>query len=88
MDEETNIPVSLQKLIEELAENVHETWMEARIKEGWVWGEKRNEDKKTHPCIIPYEQLPEFEKDYDRKTAIETIKFIINAGYQINKINI
>ena len=85
MPQKQEIPKSLLELLEELAENIHNAWMEARIKEGWVLGKQRNEIKMTHPCLTPYKQLLESEKEYDRNTALQTIHFIINAGYEIKK---
>ncbi|MCR5162371.1 MAG: hypothetical protein K6C06_11425, partial [Lachnospiraceae bacterium] len=39
----------------------------------------------TTPCLVPYDELPEREKDYDRMTAMETLKLIIKLGYEIKK---
>ena len=50
-----------------------------------MYGEKRNDELKTHPCLIPYEELPEAEKDYDRNTAVGTLKLIMKLGYKIEK---
>ena len=75
----------LETLVEQMAKNVHEVWAAGRIAEGWTYGEKRDDEKKTHPCLVPYEELPESEKEYDRNTCLETLKFIIRAGYQIEK---
>lgn len=72
-------------LTERLAENTHDIWALSRIKEGWVYGKSRNDDLKTHPCLIPYDKLPESEKEYDRSTAMETLKLIIKLGYNIVK---
>ncbi len=72
-------------LLESLSKHVHDTWMASRIADGWVWGEERNDELKTHPCIVPYEELSEEEKDYDRRTSQETLKFIIEQGYEIVK---
>ena len=74
---------ALLELTELIAENVHETWSEGRIAEGWTYGEKRDNEAKTTPCLVPYGQLPESEKEYDRKTALETLKLIVKLGYQI-----
>ncbi|MBR5780829.1 MAG: Ryanodine receptor Ryr, partial [Bacteroidales bacterium] len=38
---------------------------------------------KTHPCLIPYEELPEVEKAYDRDTALGTLKLIKKLGFKI-----
>jgi len=73
------------ELTEQIAENVHENWALGRIKEGWVYGEERNDALKTTPCMVPYDQLPETEKEYDRKTALETLKLIIALGYTVQK---
>ena len=82
----SQISPELIALIEMMAENVHNTWMQTRLAEGWKLGDYRNDVLKTHPSIIPYDKLPEEEKEYDRNTALETIKFIINNGYKIVKI--
>ena len=75
----------LMNLAEEMAKNVHEVWSAGRMADGWTYGEVRDDAHKKHPCLVPYEELPESEKEYDRNTSIETLKFIVNAGYQIEK---
>lgn len=72
-------------LAEIIAKNVHEVWSTERIKEGWTYGPVRDDVKKTTPCLVPYEELPESEKEYDRKTAFETLKLLIKLGYKIEK---
>lgn len=79
------LPEELNMLIEQMAKNVHEVWAKSRIEQGWTYGEKRSDDLKQHPCLIPYEELPEVEKDYDRYTAIETLKLINKLGFKINR---
>ena len=73
------------ELCEQLAENTHDVWAVTRINDGWVYGEERNDVLKHHPCLVPYGELPESEKEYDRKTSIETLKLIIKLGYRITK---
>lgn len=80
---EVSLPVSLDELRERIAEHVHDVYARGRIDEGWTWGETRNDEKKTNPTLIPYDDLPDSEKNYDRNTAEETLKFIIQAGYSI-----
>jgi len=70
-------------LSEQLAENVHDVWALGRISEGWTYGESRNDKLKQTPCLVPYAELPESEKEYDRTTALSTIKAIIALGYHI-----
>lgn len=78
-----DLPQSLLNLAEQIAENVHETWAQARIAQGWSYGEKRDDDKKETPCLVPYSDLPESEKQYDRETALSTLKLITKLGYKI-----
>lgn len=75
----------IERLVEELAKNTHDVWALQRIQEGWIYGERRNDTEKTHPGLVEYAELPESEKEYDRNTARETLKFIIKLGYQITK---
>lgn len=79
------LPESLRALTEKLAENTHEVWAAGRIKEGWTYGEERNTEKKTTPCLVPYSELPESEKEYDRNTAMESIKLMIKLGYEVRE---
>ncbi len=73
------------ELCEQLSENTHDVWAEIRMKDGWVYGEERNDAQKHHPCLVPYADLPESEKEYDRNTSIQTLKLIIKLGYAITK---
>lgn len=75
----------LLELIEKLAENVHDVWAVGRIIEGWTYGEKRDDSKKQSPCLVPYYDLPDSEKEYDRNTALTTIKAILALNYKIVK---
>ena len=73
------------ELCEQIAKNTHEVWAAGRIAEGWTYGEKRDDDKKHHPGLVPYEKLTESEKQYDRDTCMETLRLIIKLGYKISK---
>ena len=75
----------LSELTELIAENVHDLWAQSRIAEGWTYGEERNEKLRTTPCLVPYSELPESEKEYDRNTALGTLKLIKALGYRIEK---
>ena len=79
------LPSELNALAEEIAKNVHEVWAEGRMKEGWTFGEKRDDAKKHHPCLVPYEELTDTEKEYDRNTSQETLKLIMKLGFRIVK---
>ncbi len=75
----------LLRLTEQISENVHEVWAKGRIADGWTYGDIRDDNKKITPCLVPYDELPESEKAFDRNTAMETIKLISALGYKIEK---
>jgi ryanodine receptor 2 len=79
----TELPEEAENLIERLAENAHEVWARQRLDQGWRYGPRRNDEKKEHPCLIAYEELPESEKDVDRQAVITTLKAIVALGCQI-----
>ena len=79
------LPKELDALAEKIAKNVHEVWSEGRMKDGWTYGEVRDDVKKHHPCLVPYEDLTETEKEYDRNTSQETLKLIMKLGFKIVK---
>lgn len=79
------LPDELLALTEQIAENVHDVWALSRLQEGWTYGETRDSVAKTTPCLVPYNELPEEEKVYDRNTALETLRLITKFGYQITK---
>ena len=79
------LSTELNDLVEAMAKNVHEVWAESRILQGWIYGPERNDVLKHHPCLIPYEELPETEKAYDRDTAVGTLKLICKLGFKITK---
>ena len=82
---EVVLPKELEALAENIAKNVHEVWADGRMKDGWTFGEERNDAKRQHPCLVPYEELSEEEKEYDRNTSVETIKLILKLGFKITK---
>lgn len=82
---DVQLPEELYALTEQIAANVHDVWATGRIAEGWTYGETKDVEKKTTPQLVPYEELPESEKEYDRNTAFETLKLIIKMGYQIQR---
>ena len=79
------IPAELEELREAIAENIHEVWAAGRIKEGWTYGPERDDKLKKHPDLIPYAELTDGEKQYDRETAMNTIKLVIKLGYNLIK---
>lgn len=75
----------LNELREAIAENAHEIWAENRQAEGWTYGPQRDDQLKQTPDMIPYSQLPEGEKEYDREMAMKTIKLLKKLGYDLIK---
>lgn len=75
----------LQELQEAIAENAHEVWAAARMREGWTYGPVRDDANKKHPDLIPYSALPDSEKEYDRQMAFDTIKLVKKLGFDLIK---
>lgn len=82
---DVQLPEELNGLIEQMAENVHDVWAETRIAQGWTYGEQRDDKEKKHPCLVPYKELPEAEREYDRNTSIGTLKLILKLGFKISR---
>lgn len=80
---DVKLPEQLYKLVEILAKDVHDTWAAHRFADGWTYGPQRDDTHRTHPCLVPYEELPETEREYDRATAIHTLKLITKLGFTI-----
>lgn len=79
------LPEELNALVEQMAKNVHDVWAQSRIEQGWTYGEERSDVLKQNPCLVPYEELSDEEKEYDRSTALETLKLISKLGFRITK---
>ena len=75
----------LEELQEAIAENAHDVWAEARMKEDWTYGKERDDVNKKHPDLVPYTALPNSEKEYDRIMAFNTIKLVKKLGFDIVK---
>lgn len=82
------VPEELLQLTDLIARNVHETWANERMKQGWTYGPVRNDMLKQHPCLVPYDDLPETETIHDHITSMETIKVILKFGFEIRKKSI
>jgi len=79
------LPDEILELTELLAKSNHDQWARQRLSDGWRHGPRRDDSSKEHPCLVPYEDLPEAEKEYDRITAMETLKTIVALGYRIQR---
>lgn len=78
-----DLPNELKPLTERLAENAHDLWAAQRLAQGWRYGPQRDDTQKLHPCLVPYADLPDSEKEYDRIAALGTLKAILILGYKI-----
>ena len=79
------LPGDLFVLLDQLARNTHEVWARKRLDEGWKYGPHRNDERKETPLLVSYDDLPESECDYDRKIALETLKYVMALGYELHK---
>ncbi len=78
------LPAEVAAVLELLARNAHEAWALERLSDGWRWGPHRDEAARLHPSLVPYEELPEEEKKYDRIAVGETLKALCALGFGIH----
>ena len=83
--DDVELSEDLSELQEAIAENAHEIWAKNRRDQGWSYGPERNDQKKETPDMIPYCNLPESEKLYDREMAMQTLKLVQKLGFRIEK---
>ncbi len=80
-----SLPKDLLELKEQIAEHLHDVWATERQSEGWTYGRERNDRTLQTPDMVPFAQLLESEKRYDRLMASETLKCLLDLGYKISK---
>ena len=83
--DDVQIEPELMELREAIAENAHEVWAKTRKDEGWSYGPVRDDILKKNPDMLPYNLLPESEKEYDRLMAMNTIKLVKKLGWNLVK---
>jgi hypothetical protein len=76
----------LEGLVERLALNAHDNWAAQRLRDGWKLGPARDDARKLHPSLVPYAELPESEKEYDRLLVSQTLKALLALGYRISRV--
>ncbi len=81
------IPAELVPRIDQLAAHIHSVWAARRRGEGWTWGPERDDPGLRHPNLVPYAELSDAEKAYDRETAAETIRCLLALGYRIERVD-
>lgn len=82
---EVELPDELDELCERIAEHAHDVWAYERQSEGWTYGPERDDDKLLTPDMVPYSELPDSERQYDRYMAMGTLKFMYSMGYKVIK---
>lgn len=80
-----DLPEEILELGERIAQNAHDCWAQQRMAEGWRYGPVRDDARKLHPCLVPYDQLSDAEKEYDRITSLESLKLIYTFGFVIER---
>lgn len=75
----------LTRLIETLAENAHDTWAVDRLAMGWRYGPHRDDSAQLHPCLVPYADLSEAEKNIDRDIVAATLRALLALGYELRR---
>ena len=83
--EKTVLSDEILELVELLAENAHDIWAAERLRDGWTFGPERDETERRHPCLVPYAQLSERERDYDRTMVIGSVRAILALGFTISR---
>lgn len=83
--DDVDLDGDLLELTEAIAENAHEVWASQRASEGWTWGEERDDARKLHPDMVPYSDLPEGEKEYDRIMAFNTLRLVKKLGFKVSR---
>eukprot|EP00002_Diphylleia_rotans_P021370 TRINITY_DN4160_c0_g1_i4.p1 TRINITY_DN4160_c0_g1~~TRINITY_DN4160_c0_g1_i4.p1 ORF type:complete len:1093 (+),score=211.13 TRINITY_DN4160_c0_g1_i4:154-3432(+) len=75
----------IKDLIDVIAEHVHDQWTLTKLNDGWKYDPVRDNGKKQHPMMVPYKDLTENEKSYDKNMAKQSIRLIVSLGYTIKK---
>lgn len=82
-DQEAKIRDFLENNKEFLAAAEHEGWMDQRRMEGWTYAPVRDNAAREHPLLVPYAELPEEQKEKDRRTILNYPKYARAAGFKI-----
>lgn len=69
--------------VEKLAILEHDRWVEEKLAAGWRYGPQRDNSRKLTPSLVPYDQLPESEKDKDRDPMRRIPALLAEAGFEI-----
>lgn len=73
--------------LEQLAALEHKRYVDAKLEAGWRYGPERDEEEKLHPTLVPWNKLPEEEKDKDRDLVRGIPRILARAGYTVVKLH-
>jgi hypothetical protein len=73
--------------LERLSKMEHERWMKVKLKAGWVFAPETNKSIKQHHALVPWEDLPEKEKDKDRNLVRAIPLLLTKIGYTVADLN-
>ena len=76
------LPPELWNLVELLAAEVHAEWVRLKRAEGWEFGAP-DPQAHRHPDLVPYDELSEKAKDFDRASVVATMQALVRLGYDI-----
>lgn len=79
------LPKAIRELTELLARNIHDIWAQRKLADGWRRGCRLDGTRRRHPWLVPYDALPDSVREYDRSTALGTLKTLIALGYGVRK---
>ena len=74
----------MENIRDKLAENIHEMWAVSKIENGWVFGERRDDELLVNPCLTQFQNLPQAEQRYNIQLALQTLRTVIALGYTIS----
>ena len=79
------LPDAVGEVADLLSKNVHEVWAAQKVSDGFSYGERDDKTLKTHHNLVPYEDLSQEDRQYDRNTALETVRVLLKLGFVIQK---
>ena len=74
--------------IERLARMEHDRWMAAKRQAGWRHGPAKDDAVKSHPCIVPFDDLPVDEQDKDRNAVRQIPAMLARVGFRVHRLGL
>src|SRR5262245_62236712 len=83
MPEPSSLPPELEAAVERLAERVHDAWIENSRADGWRYAERRDDQRRETPQLVPYRNLDEADRELDRLSVRGTLQGLRELGYRV-----